>query len=121
MRSRTLFQGEELLGAERFVVDLRGGLDQVLEVGACEEVAQVDEFAVTLVFDVDGAPAVLAAANGFAADVEAVFATDYGEGDDGLVGSVSGKRVGLKSRSGLVHTLICWFIAASSLSYSSFS
>lgn len=41
-------------------MDLAGGLDQVLEVGAGEEVTEVDEFAVPLVFDVDGAPAVLA-------------------------------------------------------------
>lgn len=32
-------------------MDLRGGFDEVLEVGACEEVAQVDEFAVVLVLN----------------------------------------------------------------------
>ena len=52
---------------------------------AREEVAQVDEFAVALVFDVDGAPAVLATADGLAVDAEGGLGADYGEGDDGLV------------------------------------
>ena len=65
-------------------MDLRRRLDQVLEVGAGKEVAEVDEFAVSLVFDVDGAPAILAAADGLAVDREGVFAADYCEGDDGL-------------------------------------
>lgn len=42
---------EELLGAEAFVVDLRGGFNEVLEVSAQQEVAEVDEFAVIFVFD----------------------------------------------------------------------
>ena len=79
-----LFEREQLLGAEGFVVDLRCRFDQVLEVGAGEEVAQVDEFAVALVFDVDGAPAVLAAAHDFAVDVDVALRADDGEGDDGL-------------------------------------
>jgi len=40
-------------------VDLAGGLDEVLEMGAGEEVAEVDEFAMPLILDVDGSPAVL--------------------------------------------------------------
>lgn len=46
-----LLEGKELLGTERLVVDLRGGLDQVLQVGTREEVAEVDKFAVVLVLD----------------------------------------------------------------------
>jgi hypothetical protein len=78
--SRALLECEQLLGTEGLVVDLRSGLDQVLQVGAGEEVAEVDEFAVALVLDwealavclqgtrsrrhtVDDAPLVLAAAN----------------------------------------------------------
>jgi hypothetical protein len=49
--SRALLEGEQLLGTEGLVVDLRSGLDQVLQVGAGEEVAEVDEFAVALVLD----------------------------------------------------------------------
>lgn len=46
-----LLEREQLLGAEGLVVDLRGRLDEVLQVRAQEEVAQVHEFAVVLVFD----------------------------------------------------------------------
>lgn len=48
---RALLEGKQLLGAERLVVDLCGRLDQVLQVGAGKEVAEVDEFAVVLVLD----------------------------------------------------------------------
>jgi hypothetical protein len=48
---RALLEGKQLLGAERLVVDLCGRLDQVLQVGAGEEVTKVDEFAVVLVLD----------------------------------------------------------------------
>jgi hypothetical protein len=37
-------------------VNLGGSLDHVLKVGAGEEVAQVDKFAVAFIFYVDGAP-----------------------------------------------------------------
>jgi hypothetical protein len=52
--SRALLEGKQLLGTEGLVVDLRSGFDEVLEVGAGEEVAQVDELAVVLVLDCDG-------------------------------------------------------------------
>jgi hypothetical protein len=110
-------------------VDLRGGLDQILEVSAGEEVAEVDEFAVLLVLNVDGSPSVLAAANSLAGDVDVALAADDGEGDDRLH-----KHRLLASRSSLAPrmphgydylifslTLICELRAASSLSYSSFS
>ena len=42
---------KQLLSTERFIVDLRSGLDQVLQVRAGEEVAEIDEFAVVLVLD----------------------------------------------------------------------
>lgn len=45
------------------VVNLAGGLDQVLKVSTGEEVAEVDEFAVPLIFHVDGTPAVLTGGN----------------------------------------------------------
>ena len=65
-------------------MDLARRLDEVLQVRARQEVAQVHEFAVALVFHVDGAPAVLAPAHRFAADCYAFFAADDCEGDDGL-------------------------------------
>lgn len=46
-----LLEGKQLLGAERLVVDLCGGFNEVLQVGAGEEVTEVDEFAVGLVLD----------------------------------------------------------------------
>src|SRR4051812_36550508 len=48
-----LLECQQLLGTERLVVDLGRGLDQVLKVGAGEEVPEVDEFAVVLILDVD--------------------------------------------------------------------
>ena len=59
----SLLQCQQLLSTEGLVVDLAGGFDEVLEMGSREEVAEVDEFAVVFVFDVDYAPAVLAAAD----------------------------------------------------------
>jgi hypothetical protein len=77
---RALLERKQLLGTEGLVVDLRGCLDEVLQVGAGKEVAEVYEFAVGLVLDcqglavhlkysdrgghtVDDAPLVLAAAD----------------------------------------------------------
>lgn len=54
-----LLQCQELLGAERLVVDLRCRLDQVLEMGTGEEVSKVDKFAVVLILNVDNSPSVL--------------------------------------------------------------
>jgi hypothetical protein len=49
--SRALLERKELLGAERLVVDLRGGFDEVLQVRARQEVAEIDELAVVLVLN----------------------------------------------------------------------
>jgi hypothetical protein len=88
-------EGEQLLGAEALVVDLRCGFNEVLEVGASEKVAKVDEFAMVLVLDyqmsacisasvrlditIDDAPAVLAAADLLACN------------DNRLLGTYNGK------------------------------
>lgn len=79
-----LLEGEQLLGSERFVVDLAGRLDQVLQVGAGKEVAEIDEFAVVLVLDVDGAPSALSAADSATVDVQRLVATNNGEGNEAL-------------------------------------
>lgn len=79
-----LLQSQKLLGTEGLVVDLAGGLNQVLQVGAGQEVAQVDELAVVLVLDVDDTPAVLAAANLLAVDNDGLLTADNGEGDNVL-------------------------------------
>jgi hypothetical protein len=49
--SGALLEGKQLLGAERLVVDLCGSFDEVLQVGAGEEVTEVDKFAVGLVLN----------------------------------------------------------------------
>lgn len=81
---RALLERKKLLGTEGFVVDLGGGVDQVLKVGAGEKVAEVDEFAVLLVLDVDRSPSVLAATDGLAVHVDVALTSDNGKGDDGL-------------------------------------
>lgn len=65
-------------------MDLAGGLDQVLQVGLGEEVAEVDELAVVLIFDVDDAPLVLSTTDGAAVDVDGLVAADYGKGNEVL-------------------------------------
>ena len=60
-RCAALLECQQLLGTEGLIVDLGGGFDQVLEVGAGEEISEIDEFAVVLILDVDDSPSVLAA------------------------------------------------------------
>jgi len=60
-------------------VDLGGRFDQILEVGAGEEVSQVDEFAVVFVFDVDDTEFVGTGTDYLAFDVEGLFRADDGE------------------------------------------
>lgn len=79
-----LLQGQELLGTEGLVVDLRGGLNKILQVGAEEEVAQVDKLAVVLVLNVDDAPPVLTAADLLAVDDDVLLRADNGEGNEAL-------------------------------------
>lgn len=108
--SATLLEGKQLLGSEALVMDLAGRLDQVLQMSASEEVAQVDELAMCLVFAVDDTPSVLSTANSLTVHVDGLFAAYDGEGDEGL-DSVSMLTVIVKQRS---LTLICELTAASS-------
>jgi len=55
-----LLECQKLLGAECLVMDLRCRFNQVLEMGAGEEVSEVDEFAVILILNIDNSPSVLA-------------------------------------------------------------
>ena len=79
-----LLECEKLLSTEGLVVDLRGGLDEVLEVSPGQEVAEVDEFAVLVVFDIDGSPSVLATSHGLAVNGDVALAADDCEWNDGL-------------------------------------
>ncbi len=80
----TLLQGQKLLSTEGFVVDLRGGLDQILEMGPEKEVSEVDKFAVVLVLDVNHTPAVLAATDLLAVDDNGLLGSDDGKGNKAL-------------------------------------
>lgn len=82
--SAALLQCQQLLRAESFVMNLTGCLNKVLQMRAGEEIAQVDEFAVILVFDVNHTPAVLAAANLLSANNDGVLATDNSKWDNVL-------------------------------------
>ena len=70
-------------------MDLARCLDQVLQVGACEEVSQRDEFAVVLVLDVNHTPAVLPATDLPAIDNNILLAANYSEGN-GVLRNVRG-------------------------------
>lgn len=85
--SAALLERKQLLGSEALVVNLASGLDQVLKVGTSEEIAEVDEFAVVLVLDIDDTPLVLSAANSATVDVECLLAADDGKRNDGLFGT----------------------------------
>lgn len=66
-------------------MDLRSGLNEILQVGARKEVAQVHEFAVVRVLNVDDTPAGLAAAHGLAVDDDGVLRAHDSERDYALV------------------------------------
>lgn len=82
--SAAFLQGKQLLGTEGLVVDLASSLNQILKVGAGQEIAQVDEFTVVLILDVDNTPAVLAAANLLAVDNNGLLTADNRERNDVL-------------------------------------
>lgn len=84
-----LLQSQKLLGAESLVVDLRGSLNEILEVRPKQEIPEVDEFAVVLVLDVNDTPPVLAATDLLAVDDDRLLGADNGKGDEVLVTIVS--------------------------------
>jgi hypothetical protein len=77
--STALLQGKQLLGTEGLVMDLRGGLDKVLEVRSEKEVSEVDKFAVSLILNVDNSPSVLAASDLLTIDDNRLLGTDNSE------------------------------------------
>jgi len=66
-------------------VDLGCGLDEVLEMGAGEEVSEVDEFAVVLILNVNDSPLVLSSTNLLASYDDRLLRSDDCEWDDVLV------------------------------------
>ena len=83
-----LLQCKQLLRTEGLVVDLACRFNQVLKVCACEEVTEIDEFAVVFVLNVDHSPAVLAAPDLLAIDDDGFFASNDGKRDD-ILNSIS--------------------------------
>jgi hypothetical protein len=83
--SAALLECEKLLGAECLVVDLRCGLNEILQVGAGQEVTQVDKLAVVLILNIDYTPAVLAATNLFASDDDGLLGANNSEWDNVLL------------------------------------
>lgn len=65
-------------------MDLRGSVDQILKVGASEEIAEIDELAMLLVFNIDCSPAVLTSAHSLAVYVDVALTSNDCEWDDGL-------------------------------------
>jgi hypothetical protein len=65
-------------------VDLGCGFDQILKVGAGEEVSEVDKFAVVLVLDIDDSPSVLTATDLLAPDDDWLLRPNNRERDDVL-------------------------------------
>lgn len=87
---------KQLLGTEGLVVDLRGRLDEILEVGSQKEVSEVDEFTVVLVLNVNDTPAVLATANLLTIDNDGLFRADDSEWDETLDLVVQGTLLFIK-------------------------
>lgn len=83
--SAALLQSQKLLGAESLVVDLASGFHQILQMGAGQKVAQINELAVVLVLDIDHTPAVLATAYLLAIDDDGLLTTDNREWDNILL------------------------------------
>lgn len=84
--SAALLERKELLRPEAFIMDLACSLDQVLQVCASEEIAQIHKFAMRLIFDIDDAPPVLTATDLLTANDDGLFASDDGKRNDALLG-----------------------------------
>lgn len=88
--SAVLLQRQQLFSTENFIMDLRGRLDQILEMCPCQEISQRHEFAMVLVFYIDDAPAVLAAPDLTPVDDNGVLGADDGEGYEFFDAAVHG-------------------------------
>jgi len=65
-------------------MDLRRCFDQILEMGAGEEVSEVDKFAMVLILHVDDTPSVLASTDLLAPNNDRLLRSNNREGDDVL-------------------------------------
>jgi hypothetical protein len=83
----SVLERQKLLRAEGLVVNLGSCLNQILQVGAGKEVAQVHKLAVGRVLDVDHAPAIPATPDRLAVNHHVIFRADYGKWNDPLNGT----------------------------------
>ena len=88
--STALLQCQQLLSTEGLVMDLTGSFDKILEVGTGQEVSQIDELAVSIVFDVDHSPTVLPTTHLFASYIDVSLTSNNGEGDNVFDLSIDG-------------------------------
>jgi hypothetical protein len=70
-------------------VNLSSCLNEVLQVGASEEVAEVHKLAMVRVLDVDDTPPVPAASDGLAVNYDVILRADNGKRNDGLLTRVN--------------------------------
>lgn len=89
-RSAAFLECQQLLRSECLVVNLTGSFDQILQVGAKEEIAQVDEIRMSLVLHVDCSPSVLPCRHLPAVDHTGAFTPDHGERGEFLDGGIGG-------------------------------
>jgi len=81
-RGSLVLKRQQLFRPERFVVDLSRRLDQILEVGPCQEVSQVDKLAVVFVLNINHTPAVLPTTYGFSVNDHIPLRANYRKWDD---------------------------------------
>ena len=74
-----LLQCQQLLCAEGLIMDLACCLNQILQMGPCEEVSQRNELAVILVLNIDHSPPVLTTSHRAAIDYDRVLGSDDSE------------------------------------------
>lgn len=79
-----LLERQQLLGTEGLVMDLRSGLDEILEVRSEQEVSQVNEFAVVLILNVDDTPSVLTSTDLLAIYNDRLLRTNDSKGNKAL-------------------------------------
>lgn len=82
--STALLQSQKLLRPEGLIMDLRGSLDKILQMGSGEEVSKGYELAMALILNIDNAPSVLAASDLLASYEDRFLRSNYSEGDDAL-------------------------------------
>ena len=74
-----LLERQKLLCTERLVVNLRCRLDEVLQMGAKQEIPEINELAVVLVLNVNDTPSVLATADLLAVDNDRLLGPNHGK------------------------------------------